>query len=119
MLPPIGSSGFSSDRAGIDPKAGVSDVCLQVDGSLDMGMPSSKFLSDDMSVAPRLSVADFVGGPKVLEWAIALRDGKRVSIPSLNHGVLLPSLRKSKGEGSSTRQEQETVQTSLSTGSEA
>ncbi len=48
-----------------------------------------------------------------------LRDGKRVSIPSLNHGVLLPSLRKSKGEGSSTRQEQETVQTSLSTGSEA
>lgn len=57
-----------------------------------------------------------MGLPKVVEWSLDFRDGRRVAVPGLNPGVSCPPFGNFVGE--SMGKEQELIGTSLLVGSD-
>jgi len=54
----------------------------------------------EVAVVPRFDAAEAAGVPEVIEWALDIREGKRVSVNGLNSGAIFSPLVKSLGEGS-------------------
>lgn len=117
LMPPFaGAHASTLDCSGGDSGVGFVGLSLQDDGSLDLGTPSG-FSSVDNVTRSFLGDTNSMGLPKVVEWSLDSRDGRRVAVSGLNPEVFCPPFGKIVGE--SMGEEQELIGTSLLAGSDA
>jgi hypothetical protein len=86
------------------------------EGSLVLGSLSQSSFTDDEADDPPFQATEPLGFPKVGDWVLDLRGGRRVAVPGFSPGAFFPSFGMSLGE--SKGKEQELWQCPVSVGRE-